>query len=610
MKDGPIISTPPKDLKYPPGSLLFDVRYYKKPECFEVIYWDPITQQLELKYEPAIVDIWFLKKENRTNKYQIAQAPMDNLYPFYCKPSDIPRVIAQEIGGEWAEKFNNNFDPDGYMYNNELSKMMCECPWVFKADFEPSVYYRLRWLNKYGTDVDISKVSQCFLDIETDVIDRSIDPSDYTQAPQPINAVTLILPQQKIAAMLVLGPRPKNRIDQRFYNLLEIQQRDFNDTVAHMDDFIEELRSDEDNKQYIDGFDIRVHVFDYDKEIILIKTIFDYINKYRPWFVEAWNAPFDFNYIWNRIKYLGYDPCDLMIPEKFRTKKIKFIQDKNPEAVIKTSRDWFEMSSYSQWICQMRTFAAIRKSQSERRTYKLDAIGREVAGIGKANKFTAELAYKNIRDFWKYNFGDVVVQVGIEKKTGDSGTFYSRSYVYATGFSKCFQETHIVRNTREYYYENNSHFVQACRLIVDKSVDGSFMGAFVADPAKNAPTGLILNGKNTNNIIYGAVDADAESYYPSSKMGLNLDPMSLLYKLHINNNYFKNGTCINRSMNQAYIWTDAKSNPHDVDMSGPIVNAFKNKSYLSLMTTWFSVPTVTEVISYIDEKLGFIGGAV
>ena len=607
MSVGLIVSTPPKDLKYPVGSILFDVRYSWKPECFEVIYWDPITQQLELKYEPAIIDIWFLKKECRTNKYQIAQAPMDDLYVFHCKPTDVPRVIAQEIGGEWMKKYLECIDTA--TFHSDLMKIMCECPWVFKADFEPSVYYRLRWLNKYGTDVDISKVSQCFLDIETDVIDRSIDPADYTQAPQPINAVTLILPQQKIAALLVLGPRPKNKLDQRFHNLLEIQQRDYDDISQHLDQFIDELRNDEENKKFIEGFDIRVHMFDYDKEIVLIKTVFDYINKYRPWFVEAWNAPFDFNYLFNRIRYFGYEPEEFVIPAKFKTKVLRFLPDKNPEAVIKTSRDWFEVSSYSKYICQMRTFAAVRKSQSERRTYKLDAIGREIAGIGKANKFDATRAYRNIRDFWKYNFGDVVVQVGVEKNTGDSGTFYSRSYTYATGFSKCFQETNIVRNTREYYYENFSHYVQACRLLVDKTIDGAFMGAFVADPAKNAPTGLILNGKNTNNIIYGAVDADAESYYPSSKMGLNLDPMTLLYKLHIDNSVFQKGICINRSMNQIYVWNDAKSNPHDMDHTGPLINAFKNRSYLSLMNSWFGVPTITEVISYIDEKLGFIGGA-
>ena len=63
-----------KELDYPEGSLLFDVRYHRKPECFEVVYLDPITHQLEVKYEDPIVDIWFLKEEYRTNQYQISQA--------------------------------------------------------------------------------------------------------------------------------------------------------------------------------------------------------------------------------------------------------------------------------------------------------------------------------------------------------------------------------------------------------------------------------------------------------------------------------------------------------------------------------------------------------
>ena len=40
-----------KELDYPAGSILFDVRYYRSPECFEVIYYNPITKRLEVKYE-------------------------------------------------------------------------------------------------------------------------------------------------------------------------------------------------------------------------------------------------------------------------------------------------------------------------------------------------------------------------------------------------------------------------------------------------------------------------------------------------------------------------------------------------------------------------------
>ena len=82
-----------KELDYPEGSILFDVRYSRSPETFEVIYWSPITQQLEVQYEQPIVDIWFLKEEYRTNKYQISQAEIDKCYPVYCNGIDRLRYI-------------------------------------------------------------------------------------------------------------------------------------------------------------------------------------------------------------------------------------------------------------------------------------------------------------------------------------------------------------------------------------------------------------------------------------------------------------------------------------------------------------------------------------
>jgi hypothetical protein len=56
-----------KKLNYPEGSLLFDVRYCRSPECFEVVYWSPITNRLEVQYEEPIIDIWFLKNRTQVN---------------------------------------------------------------------------------------------------------------------------------------------------------------------------------------------------------------------------------------------------------------------------------------------------------------------------------------------------------------------------------------------------------------------------------------------------------------------------------------------------------------------------------------------------------------
>ena len=599
-----------KDVDYPSGSMLFDVRYCKKPECFEVVYFNPLTNRLEVEYEEAIIDIWFLKDEYRTNKYQIAHTPIDHCYKVCCKPSQISKVIADNVGGSYKEYFDKY---KGEISSNDMKSYMCTCPWVFKADFPPDVYYRLNWLKKYGDECDVSNVTFGLLDIETDVLDRNIDPKDINSAPQPINAVSVILPHVKICALLVLGPRPKHLIHEKFYDLLENQQKEYDWLINNIDEFKRQIVEDDpDNKKYLEGYDIRVHVFDFKDEIKLIKTVFDYINKYRPMFMMSWNAKFDDNYLIHRILHLGYDPKDIIIPKEFKTDTLYYKEDgsgkqgnddKKRSFSIKNSRDWLYSSTYSVYICQMRLFAAIRKSQTERRSYSLSSVGRDIAGIDKLTNTKSgsfrRFAYTDFIKFLLYNIRDVVVQLAIELKSGDCQSLVSRSYMFATQYSKCFQETHIVRDMREHFFEEEGS-VQSCRLIVEPGIDTAFKGAFVAPTDKNAPTGYVLNGKRINNIMYGTLDADAASYYPSTKMAMNQDPMSLLYKCKINNQIFAQ-KCVNRSFNQEYFWYDSKNRPHPEDMTGPIMNSYKNKNEMSLMHNWFNIPTVSEYFQYIDS---------
>lgn len=597
----------PELKNYPEGSILFDVRYSRNPESFEVIYWSPITKQLEVQYEPPIVDIWFLKEEYRTNQYQISQAESDKCYPVYCKVSEIPKAIAINIGGEYKEFFDNN---SASMRHNDLAKHMCECPWVFKADFSPDVYFRLRWLQKYGDQIDVSKVTYSFLDIECDVIDKTVDPKDVKDVTQPVNAVTLILPEQKICAVMVLGPRPKHKLHPKFHNLLMKQEVEFNWLVNNQEEFKKMVKDeDEDNKKFLKDYEIRLHIFDFHDEIKLIKTIFDYINKYRPMFCLSWNGKFDQNYLLHRIEYLGYDPKDFFIPEGFKTQQLYYHEDNSGNFSFKNSSDWFYTSTYTIYICQLRLFAMIRKSQAERRSYSLSSVGKDVAKIDKLTQTKSgafrQFAYTDFLKFILYNVRDVVVQLAIELKSNDCQSLVGRSYMFATQYAKCFKETHIVRNIREYIFEEEG-FVQACTLLIDPTLDTAFKGAFVAPPEHNKPTGLILNGKRLNLIMYGVLDADAASYYPSTKMGMNMDPMSLLYKCIVNNDVFQNGMCNNNSFNQVYTWHDSKNRPHAEDMTGPLMNTYKNKNENSLMSNWFNEPTISEVFDYLDAQFGVV----
>lgn len=420
--------------EYPEGSLLKDVRYYRKtqdnPECFEVIIWNSLTKRLEVYYEEPIIDIWFLKEEYRTNKYQISQAPMEQLYKVLCKPSQVIRVIAEQIGGEYKEFYEANKD---MMHQKEYKDYMLKCPWVFKADFLPDVYYRLNWAWKHGNKGDIGHVEVAFLDIECDVLDKTIDLKNQYDVTQPVNAITLILPAQKITAVFVLGPRPRYKLHSKFHHLLEKQEKSFEWLMNNQDEFILMVKEDDpDNKQYIGDHDIRLHIFPFEREIDMIKTVFDYINKYRPWFTLSWNASFDDNYLTNRISYLGYDPCDIMIPPEFITRKIYHQEDRDPNVTPESSKDWFFCSTYTQFMCQMRNYALTRKSQQKKRSMKLTDIGRDEAGIQKLDVESEgtfrEAAYLDLIKFLLYNVRDVVVQVAIDANTMDTAAFYTRSY--------------------------------------------------------------------------------------------------------------------------------------------------------------------------------------
>ena len=663
-----------KKLKYPEGSVLVDVRYYRpkkdQKEQFEIIYIDPVTNRTEVSYEPPYADIWLLKHEFRhetrniidwntdhpkTIDFQIPEIEMEKCYRIDCKISKITEVILEECGEalipetSWiiendgrkhvistdselvdieseseSEHYEKKLIPpsrEGMTYReyydemkdsitvNQMQNMILTNPYAFKADFQPNVYFRLKWINQFGTSIDISKCSTSFLDIEVDVLDGNVNmnPGKPEDAFQPINASTLILPKQKKVILFALAPRPASKLDKRYHELLKKQQGEYEWLITHKEEFVSRvINEDEDNKKYVSDYEIIVHTFPYEKEINMIATIFAYINKYRPTFCEAWNARFDWNYLYYRIQYLGYDPLDIIIPSEFKTRSWYYKYDWSA-TMITQQRDWCYSSTYTIFICQMRTYAAIRKSQkNSRQGFSLAAISSKEAKITKltdtkSGKFR-EFAYTDFLKFLLYNIRDVVCQVAIETMTSDSLALLSRSYQSVVSFDKCFQETHTVRNSKEESFEKQ-HFLQTQKLLIEPGIDHAFRGAFVADPTKNNKIPLIISGKMRNTIIIGSIDADAAAYYPTQFMAYNEGPMTLIFKINIDNTVFVSQQNQNRSYNQEYVWKDTKGKYHQNDMVVPIINGFKNHNICSTLYNYFSVASPSDYFEEIDKSL-------
>lgn len=237
----------------------------------------------------------------------------------------------------------------------------------------------------------------------------------------------------------------------------------------------------------------------------------------------------------------------------------------------------------------------------------------------QANMIT--FAYTDWIRFVTYNLKDVLLQLGIERKTNDILTYYMRSHSNLTPYNKIFRETHLMRNVREMYFEKEG-WVQSNNLNIlgdgkseeerrfyrddsdEDDSDVTFKGAINANPIWNDNVGQKVLGSRSNNLFANTMDYDMGAYYPSLKISSNLDASTLLYKAAFNNDEFQSGEFRNRSQNQDYEEKDKNGKIRKNDLTGEAVNTFVSGNTLTFGYNWLGLPDVTEMRKLILQQLG------
>ena len=229
-------------------------------------------------------------------------------------------------------------------------------------------------------------------------------------------------------------------------------------------------------------------------------------------------------------------------------------------------------------------------------------------------------AYLNWLKFIKYNIKDTMLQFGIEKKTNDVMTYYTRSHINLTPYNKIFKETHLLRNVREYYFEkqgwvqsNNLNTIDSgknnndYKLFYDDDSDdddsGSFKGAIMADPRWNDNVGAEILGHKSNNVFENAMDYDMGAFYPSIKIACNMDPITLLYKASFINTEFISCEYNNRSLNNKYEERDKNGKLRPIDITGEAVNTYCSNNILTFVYNYMNIPSQTDVINQVLKML-------
>jgi hypothetical protein len=447
----------------------------------------------------------------------------------------------------------------------------------------------------------------------------------YLTAYSPVNVVTIILEETKESYTFILHPyKPSSSLglsDDEYktrYSLYEKQLKDHNDLMNNLNSFIKDLH---------DSFDdvygnIKYSIREYEKEIELIADVFRLINLKKPNFCMIWNMRFDIQYLLERIKVLGYDPKSIMCHPDFKNPNCYFHIDKMTFRIEK-QYDYFYCSSYTQFICQMRLYGSSRKSQQMLKSISLNAIAdRELKDRKVEYPFATNIRsfpYDDWKLFIKYNIKDSLLQMGIERKTNDLISYYIKSHSNLTPYSKVFKETHLLRNVREQYFEQQN-WIQSNNLNIidnegsdnlweetdtpseDDDEDTSFKGAIMADPIWNDKVGVVILGSPSNIIYVNLMDYDAVAFYPSCKTASNMDPSTLIAKATINNEDFISGECQNRSLCITYKEKDKYGKVRNIDISGEVVNIYLSENILTFCYDFLSLPSITELYRDIMKQ--------
>lgn len=593
-----------------------------KCECFEVIYKTDTGEVLKSN-EPAEGDIYIVKPEFRNYSYNKPEERIEKMNKVRCQISKIRQTIAAEAG-EWGTNIINA-SRDNLSLMNQLYKW----PYCYGCDFQPEYYYMKNWYEKYPLNDKNIKLSVAFLDIETDLIDYSLDMDDIPNtAVSPVNLVTVIMEETNESCTFILRPyepskfgRSEDEYKER-YMLYQNQLRDHNYLMSHMREFIKDLHQSFDP---VYGF-INYHIREFEKEIDLIASVFQFINDRKPNFCLSWNMRFDIQYLYYRIMALHKTPSSVMCHPDFprERRRCAFKVDRST-FLLEKQYDYFYCSTYTQYICQMRLYASIRRSQHKLKSVSLNAIGDRELKDRKVEYPEAtnmrRFPYVDWIKFIKYNIKDVLLQKGIERKTKDVMTYYMRSHVNLTPYNKIFKETHLLRNVREIYFEkegwvqgNNINIIdnpeedeQAKRFYglyqEDEEGEASFKGAINADPVWNDSVGMKVFGTRTNNIFPNAMDYDMGAFYPSIKIACNMDPITLKFKASFINDEFISGEFINRSLNTQYVEKDKNGNTRKLDFTGEAVNTYASKNILTFGYNYLGLPSITSVSNEILRRM-------
>lgn len=384
-------------------------------------------------------------------------------------------------------------------------------------------------------------VTKAFFDIESDIYGLSTVEADEGQA--PVNAISFVIPFNSLGKTY---PRPKV-FTFLLRNHIRYKEQEFFE--KNLDMFIQECHEEFDEKYDNPEFIIKV----FDNELDLLKMTFGVLHKFKPDFILIWNMSYDIPALIKRLKVLGEDPRSYFCHPDFGSPYIKYNYDMIYKNDFKNKTESFDCTSYSTWCDQMLQYAGVRKAKSDYGGNNLDNVAKIELGAEKRrySKKTVNVINGAIEEYWnfvKYSINDVLLQYGIDKRTGDMQSLFEQAIYGGTRLSKALKQSVYLKNVyaldylKKYdivpknndnvSYVNNRNEEEAIDkdILAEMSIDPgmdvydkiSLPGAVVGDPTLNDFTGVKILGHPSNSYYRYVCDLDYSSMYPNIKISSNI----------------------------------------------------------------------------------------
>ena len=597
---------------------------FNDPDILTIVYKDQDTNEkfvYEIK-EPEI-EIYIVKPEFRTYYHM-----RDMIEAKYCNKYKV------KYRNRW--KFISN-----KLKLNDKSEAKMN-PYVFNADIQIETWYLIQFISEYPSNIP-KTLSLGKLDIETDII--KYDGSFPGYGVPPINAVTYINIDTNDVYTLVLlkDDIPEVSRSNPSYEYFQNLKKHFYEQVDEIEKNPEIVL----NKCH-ESFDemypgMIYNILYYKDEGQMLKDLMQIIHSTDNEFIGIWNSPFDVQNIISRPAHLGLDPREIIPDDRFSVKIISFQEDTNP--VFHKRRHNSQTSTIPTFVDDMVQYSGIRSQEGTLPSHKLNYIAKKELKDEKYDyseiSDIVHLYYDNLLLFIIYNIKDVLLLVGLEKKTKDMENIYSRMYQLYVFPKEAFTTTKVVWHSLiKFMYDqgyvpgsnrnkgkNKKEIIDFSKImreqyglmsdeeeidfIVDetnnesdeeesegKKKEEKFPGALVLNTLHMKPTSVKIMGKPSKYVHDYMVDLDIKSEYPTAMSICNESNETLVGRV-----YLLNPDEIDVPIPEGFVFRGEDESKYKMNKSNFLLENYTENDIFNFCNLWLNLPSPEEVLNDIEKLI-------